>query len=236
MGMRLLKKSEISVAKAQEKRSEIEQGLQLAKRVDTLRQTAAEEEASLIEFRKKTVAQIHKEIGEVQIELDAVRRELETVKADRDYGTKKIDQERIRLEKKESELVKLAMALDKRSFEINEQHKWVISETERLLKEREDVTAMRKRAVGYTDKKEEDMKEASRIRREAEQSLNTISIFVAVEGKKLMEKEADLATHEAGIKKKAEELEKKATELNDREKQINDRYTALLQAEKHVDK
>lgn len=60
--MRLLTKQEIDKAKAAEQKREIDEGLKLARRVDNLREVAAQEDASLTQFRKKRVAEINAEI------------------------------------------------------------------------------------------------------------------------------------------------------------------------------
>lgn len=63
MGIRLLQKSEIAKAKAQDRQQELIEGKKLASKVDTLRELRAEEEASLDKFRIETLKTI-------QIELD----------------------------------------------------------------------------------------------------------------------------------------------------------------------
>ena len=48
--MRLMKKSDITKANAQAKKREIDEGVKLAKRIDGLRETLADEEQSLEKF------------------------------------------------------------------------------------------------------------------------------------------------------------------------------------------
>lgn len=55
MAMKLLSKSEIDKAKAKDRQAEIAEGLKLAKRVDSLREVAAEEETALKKFREETL-------------------------------------------------------------------------------------------------------------------------------------------------------------------------------------
>ncbi len=70
--MKLLSKSEISKAAAVDRQREIEEGLKLAKRVDSLREVAAEEDASLEKFRTETLARISKEISEETTKRDVL--------------------------------------------------------------------------------------------------------------------------------------------------------------------
>ena len=82
--MKLLKKSEVDKAKALDRQREIVEGSKLAARVDTLREVAATEEASLEKFRRETIAQINKEIVSALTRRDALQDEvklLENLKA-----------------------------------------------------------------------------------------------------------------------------------------------------------
>lgn len=72
MAMRLLPKSEILKAKAQERKTEIDEGVKLAKHVDALRGVAAQEEVALETFRRESVARITQEIQKKVQERDAL--------------------------------------------------------------------------------------------------------------------------------------------------------------------
>ena len=61
--MQLLKKQDVDKAKQIERQQEIEQGKILAKKVDTLRETLADEEQSLTQYRNKTIQAIQGEIN-----------------------------------------------------------------------------------------------------------------------------------------------------------------------------
>ncbi len=97
--MRLLAKSEVAKGKALDKQREVQEGLKVAKRVDALRETAAEEEASLEKFRQKTLSTLHEQIAPLAKEKDELESKVKTLR-----------EERIRLEapvdlRKEWELV-----------------------------------------------------------------------------------------------------------------------------------
>lgn len=61
--MRLLNQRDLDQAKAAEQKQVIDEGTKLAKRVDNLREVAADEETALGEFRKRTLEQIYAEIN-----------------------------------------------------------------------------------------------------------------------------------------------------------------------------
>jgi hypothetical protein len=60
--MKLLEKNEISKIKGIERKMEIDEGIKLAKRVDTLRELSAKEQTSLSKFRDESLKQIRIEI------------------------------------------------------------------------------------------------------------------------------------------------------------------------------
>ena len=74
--MRLLPKSELDKKKASQRQREIEEGLKLTRRVDSLREVAAEEDTKLEKYRAKTVAAIQAEIGPLDIKLGTLKKEI----------------------------------------------------------------------------------------------------------------------------------------------------------------
>lgn len=236
MAMRLLKKSEVATAKAKEKRTEIDQGLQLAKRVDSLRQTASEEEAALLSFRNKTVKQIHDEIMKATVERDALLGELLELREEKRQGMEVVTNKMWEVQKKLDEIEKLEKELNQRDFELSSKDKKLTRLEEILEGERKKIELNKQRVVNLVDKKEEELEEAKKERRQATIERANIQELVIAEGTKLLTREKDVTQREQAVLEKFTELEEIASELTNREKQINDRYQALLQAEKHVHK
>lgn len=82
--MRLLPKLEIDKKLADERRVHVEEGRKLAQRVDSLREIASQEEASLAKFRSETIAAIHKEISSESAKLDELKNEIRLKTKERD--------------------------------------------------------------------------------------------------------------------------------------------------------
>lgn len=93
MGMRLLPKSEFEKAKSNENRREVEEGLKLARRVDNLREVAAQEEASLEKFRRETVEIIHVQISTESEKLEYLKKEVSSLVEQREIAIKPLDEE-----------------------------------------------------------------------------------------------------------------------------------------------
>ena len=109
MAIKLLAKRDIDAAKAKERSLEVAEGLKLANRVDGLRETQAQEEASLQRFRTETIKKINEEITESTAKRDSLLTEVKTLQADReraliplDKEKQEIVEERVELEEKHS--------------------------------------------------------------------------------------------------------------------------------------
>lgn len=99
--MRLLQKSEIDKANAEATRKTIDEGIKIARRIDSLRETASQEEKSLEDFRVKTVKVIHSEIDSLIHERDALTTEVEELRKAKKEAQKPLDAEwkRVSVEK-----------------------------------------------------------------------------------------------------------------------------------------
>lgn len=101
--MRLLKKEEIVKAKSLERRVEIEEGMKLAKKVDALRDILPREQKKLDDFRRETLASIHKDITEAEDKKTALMSEVKSLEERRVAALKPISHlwEEIRSKEKE---------------------------------------------------------------------------------------------------------------------------------------
>lgn len=74
---RLLDKKLVSASLAVERKNEIDKGIKLAKAIDALRQSKAEEEDNLERFRSETVRRVQIEIDSLVIRRDELRSEVQ---------------------------------------------------------------------------------------------------------------------------------------------------------------
>ncbi len=91
MAMRLLPKQEVSSLQAAKKRVEIDEGIKLARRVDSLREIAASEEASLALFRTNTLKSISEDIKKIETERETVAAQVNELRKELAEGTKQLD-------------------------------------------------------------------------------------------------------------------------------------------------
>lgn len=214
MAMRLLAKSEIDKAKAVEKKREVDEGMKLARRVDNLREIAAQEEASLLKFRQQTVATIHDEIITEQSKLDLLKAEVGSLAEQKVILQKPLDEEWQKLKQ------------DREEFDAKAD----------LLFHRENAVSLREKSV------QEDKRESEALLANARHAENLTHELAcqAIENKKLTEKE--LATAVAIVERtqkfvasKKEELTHMDMVVRQREVSATIREKALVDREKALD-
>lgn len=113
MGMRLLPKSEIDRLKQQEKNLEIQEGLKLSRRVDSLRKMASEQEVNLDSFRGASLEAINKEITSLTEIRDKKQKEVDKLENKLSSMLPEMATEREKLSKQ-------AKSLDKREKVVKE--------------------------------------------------------------------------------------------------------------------
>lgn len=119
--MKLLSKSEVSKAKAADRQAEIAEGMKLAKRVDGLREVAAQEEASLTNFRNKTLEEITREAKEAEQKRDTLLKEVVELQEQRALALRPLTEENSRIEEKRKEIADAEDRLAKLNKELIEE-------------------------------------------------------------------------------------------------------------------
>ncbi len=91
--MKLLTSTKLQEARAADQKLTIDQGMKLARRIDTLRETLAVEESALSRFRTVTVVAAQHDLAVAQTQLLSVQREIVQAQAIRDELRKPLDAE-----------------------------------------------------------------------------------------------------------------------------------------------
>lgn len=234
MTIKLLKKSDIQAQKNVEKRIEIDQGKQLAERIDRLREVAAQEERSLAEFRSKTVASINAEITTLTEQVSGLKRELQSMMEDRELGMTKV----YALEKEASDNLHNAQLknarADKALFELEDKQKALIKAEKELAKRQKQLETLEKQAQNDTTEAQNLLVSAKETANQTANISNAAHELRDRVSSELYDKDVELAARERAVTYRTESLNAREQELNDRERAINDKYNALLQAQKHL--
>lgn len=234
MRLKLLKKSEIVVLKSQEKQREMDAGLKLAEKVDTLRETRATEEESLRLFREKTIAGIHEETKVLVQEKTVLEHEVAQLKEDRaralvplDQAFAQIEENEKRLETVDTELKERAFLLAEREASHELQKKQILDEERRVVGEKKRADQLLAEADNWRTETKRVLtleqiryEEAEALKQKSQETLNA-SIAEAFARKEYLDKRAEALTQ-----KEATLIEKEVL-LIDREKTLEREFKRL---------
>lgn len=138
MAVRLLPKSEIEKRKVAEAHVAMQEGLKVAERIDTLRETLASEETAFDSYRTTSLRDIQKEIDarfslreELDADLAQKRRERATLMLPLTERWKEVDEMGARLEKKETLLDRKEITLDSIASDLQLREHNVLDKEER---------------------------------------------------------------------------------------------------------
>lgn len=236
--LKLLKKSEIEKTKVTERQREIEEGMKLAKRVDTLRETASEEEAALHKFRGETLGVIQSEIDAKVLERDTLERENAVMREERIRLSAPIDLtkewEQVRLDKIDIENWKNTLSEKEVGMLAREGE---VTEQESLLQNREYSLAQKEslitRSLAEAEKK---FTEAGTTLTEARSQSETLNRSSRNREDAIVLRESGVATKEESFvaRETANALHEK--DLANRELALRDKYDTLAKAQRFINK
>lgn len=225
--LKLLSKQEINQAKASERKMAIDEGLKLAKRVDTLREVHAEEEVSLQKFREQTLSAIHAETTKAEAELNTITREVEILKRERAEALvpirdkwDEVNAANEACEKRGRELDTRSAALDARDTDLKEQGK-LLNRLVGMAKGRAE------RVLGLQRDAEHDRDEARLALEQAEKVREDTLRYKEEVNTELRTRDAASAVRERELDVRTQAVDKREKGLDDRELRLKDREDTL---------
>lgn len=147
MAMRLLKKSEVDKAKAEDRKREIDEGLKLATRVDSLRETQANEEKALERFRIETISRINEEIVSLTKTKNELSKEVSDLEDRKREALKPLDEAWEEVNLKQDELTEYAHQLHQDREIVSQAQRDHEVEVELLKVEKSRVSDERDRSI-----------------------------------------------------------------------------------------
>lgn len=222
--MKLLAKSDVAKHKATEKQREIEEGVKLAQRVDTLREVVAHEEASLEKFRRETVASIHKEIVGLTAERDTLKAEVKTLQTLREEAIRPLDEQRENLHKTASAQEAIQQQLDDRYISLKTKERYVDDTLRDLSTRNERLKQQEARAqellVEADDKRkvaEDKESQANSLLTQAKQTIEKATVDIEERERFIQSREQAVSAKEEELRTKEIDLAKDFIRLKDRE-------------------
>lgn len=217
--MKLLSKSEIDKAKAQDRQREVNEGMKLAKSVDSLRETHAHEEAVLTKFRENTLKEAMDDISKAEAEKRILDEEVKNLRQEREIllnpvdlteAREKVGMDRVEVDRQKQENSEKEISLVSRETQVRSSLKEIEDEKSRIANHDEV-------ALKYLSDSEEKFKESEKVKKETEEWKKQVE-------KELKKAEAGLKLREINLKAREQELivEKEQADLKSKELQVQE--------------
>lgn len=221
--MKLLTRQELNTKKTQSFIQEKTEGMKLARRVDTLREVHATEEASLEKFRRETIKKIHEETTQAATERDLLLEEVRNLKSERAELQKPLDEEWKRVEDIRTGLLEDIETVVEREEAVLEAEKTVLDDKKTvfdLLEQAKNRDLVSKEL--YKDASQ-DRAEAKEAKADAEKTkIKTEELRQEVLAE-LMHRDSAMAIKEKDLILKAEHLKLERIQLRKDWKLLKDR-------------
>lgn len=234
MGMRLLSKREVDLKKSQDRKREIDEGVKLAKRVDDLRQLAAEEEKNLEDFRVKTVKAFREEMTEKEEQRDFLDTEIDIKTRARNTIALPLDKvlEQLRESNKTLQEQKIELELKESEFQ---KYRSMIEEDMHLIEnEKGRIAEEKHRTTQFLVQAKNDLDYAQEVLAKANEKERLISASLSFKEKELIEREEKATQLIAEAEVQTKKIEKYEVELMKRELTLRDGWKTLEASSKEL--
>lgn len=225
--MKLLDRKTVNTLVTSQRKSQIDEGVALAKRIDALRVTLASLEAQQASFTEGMQNELRKKTQPLHEELGNLTREVLDLKEQRKALLKPLNEEWERVRERERVIQGKEIYLDERLQLLSEQEaqrqireKELVVETQRLVREREAADENLKQA-------EEIRERAEQVSRETEATRARVLEELVNQEELLDLRDESLAARERELDIEKKSLALRSKELDIRQKQLEDREATL---------
>lgn len=234
--MRLLDKKTIVQQKNQERQLEIQEGLKLAKKVDTLRETAAVEEKKLNTFRDESIKRVKEDIEALTLKRDNLRGEISVLEDRRKDLQQPLDAEWEKIERKKLELSGMENSLADKLKLLESNEKEYKKRDKELKLEEGRIADMKERAEKLLADTAKKNSEAEKALSSAHDQSDVILKRASAREKDVINRELEVAAKERDIINMSEKVARDREILDLRERAINDKYQQLIRTTKELKK
>lgn len=236
--MKILKKNEVAVEEAKRRKEQIDEGLNLAKKIDALRETFAKEELHLNIFRKESVQIAQNQIDSLikrKTELEKEVKNLEErrilSKAPLDLKTEwlKVKADKVKLGDLSTELLERETNSIAKEATLETKDRDLFNREE-VIKEKENLTTR------YLKEAETAWLDADKIKTSAEKLKDKVTKELKDKEQKLLSEEHSLALREVDLENALEQLEADRKEIENEKLHIASQQETLRQAWENIKK
>lgn len=208
---RLKTKVEIDTQKSQERKKEVDEGMKLAKSVDLLRETYAQEQTKLRLFRESTLKVIKDDMNALELQKNSMVEVIRALEARKRDAEAPIDLtkewKKLEIDKKEIENIKIELS-DRETHVMNRE---IVAMG--LSKREEEIKEKEKQAQSYLAEATRSYEKTEILRSEMESRKLESEKEIESRYSILTGKEQDMISREYKVNKEKESIEKRNKEL-----------------------
>ncbi len=234
--LKLLKKSEIDSAKAQDRQREINEGIKLAGRVDALREAQATEEANLEKFRRESIFKINEEIVSITENKNVLLKEVSDLEDRKRLALLPLDAEWDKVKEKQEELTQYALTLQEDSRILEESKGEYGVELELLEVEKKRICDERNRSIKALADSDEKHEQARKVLKEAQSIKDSAIQLKDAVTSELIERDAVVASKERDLENKVNKFDKEVKALDRERIKLDDMRATLERAMRRIKK
>lgn len=228
--MKLLKKSALANELAQQRQAQIDEGIAIARKVDTLRQTLASLEKQHSDFLNGMQSELEKRSRYLLNEIATREKILIEIEERRQKLLIPLDAEWEKLNQEKSKLATDKDLIAKGLLKIQEKQKLTDEKYQESKKTLARINVRERELVKVYDKAEENSKEIETIKKNCLKDKERLDQYIKEQTQSLLEREAEIAVRERENQIKSDKLEIKEKEIIKTKAQLEDQRKTLERA------
>lgn len=225
--MRLLDKRVLNGSVAQERKRQIDSGVELAKKVDVLRETKLKEEAQLAQFRSESIARTQEEIDAKIKEKNSLESKIEDRKRELLKLREPLDAEWGEVNSKIRGVNALSLSLNQMQGELERGIALNIRRERENEEEKERIAEERERSVQALIEADLSKKEASALLSKARTKSDNLVKTAENKDNLASQREVEVADRERSVEKELKRLKVIEKEQKRKDREIKDKYETL---------
>lgn len=232
--MKLLDRNTLNNQKSLERKREIDEGVKLARKLDTLREEVSKEEVKLKKYLAETSHEVQTQINALVEEKSSLEEEIQTLSEERkilveplDNAWKEVKEREVKISEKEEELIQKYEDIKNKEKELRKRKAELDLEEERQQDSQKGIAKLFKEASQETLKARSLVQDATRREKEVDRKATETTRILTNREKEIEAREIDLGNLRIF-------LEKKDKELQNEDRRLKDLYQTLLRNQKRL--
>lgn len=226
--MKLLDKKKISSDFNTQRKMQIDEGVQIAKKVDVLRETLVSLEAQHKSFIAGSRQELINATDTLQNKKATLEGEIRKLEEKRVLLMKPLDDEWAKVVEDKEELAKSWNEFKTLEDDLYERESTIKKTEEAIEKTRQKLSFLETDAEQETRDTKEDRAKAKVIRKEAEDFRDTTTRSLETDSKRISDREKEINAWAKTMELHQKTLDEKEKILNDIDRAINDKYETLM--------